>query len=394
MTDRQPGLDLLRALAIAWVMLYHLASYGVALPGVVNHGWMGVDLFFVLSGYLIGGQVLRPYARGSRPCWRAFMLRRAFRVLPAYLAVLALYALFPVVRESEGLRPAWQFLSFTVNLLPAEGRLAFSHAWSLCVEEHFYLLLPPCVWLLARYPGVRKTAAFALALLVGGMLLRAWLWQHEVGPYLGVRSGEDSFFVRYVSLIYNPTWARLDGLLAGVVLAAVHVFRPAWWALAARWKPFFLAAGLAGIALALQCDPTTHMGAVVVFPLVALGFACCVIAAAGRGLVLDRLRLPGVAFVATVSFSLYLTHKAVYHLVRAQFGDALAGADWLALGAYNLAALAAATLLYLAVERPFLRLRDRLLRSEGQPLNFPAAHPAVCPGTAASASAAVPTARE
>ena len=394
MTDRQPGLDLLRALAIAWVMLYHLASYGVALPGVVNHGWMGVDLFFVLSGYLIGGQVLRPYACGSRPRWRAFMLRRAFRVLPAYLVVLALYALCPVVRESEGLRPLWQFLSFTVNLTPGEGRLALSHAWSLCVEEHFYLLLPPCVLLLARHPGVRKTAAFALALLAGGMVLRAWLWQYEVGPYLSVRSGADSFFVRYVTLIYNPTWARLDGLLAGVVLAAVHVFRPAWWELGARWKPLFLAAGLAGLALAVQCDPTSHLGAIVVFPLVALSFACCLIACAGKGPVLERLRLPGVAFVATVSFSLYLTHKTVYHLVRTQFGDVLAGADWLALGAYNLAALAAATLLYFAVERPFLRLRDGLLRTGRKPLSSPAAHPAVCPGTAASASAATPMARE
>ncbi|MFC5459867.1 acyltransferase family protein [Massilia niabensis] len=364
MTHRQPGLDLLRALAIGWVMLYHVASYGVALPGIVHHGWMGVDLFFVLSGYLIGAQVLRPYAEGNRPSWRFFLLRRAFRVLPAYLAVLALYAMLPTVRESAGLRPLWQFLTFTVNLVPDAGRLAFSHAWSLCVEEHFYLLLPPVVWLLGRYPGTRRTAALALALLVGGMLLRGWLWQAEVEPYLGV-AGENGFFVRYVSLIYNPTWARLDGLLAGVMLAAVQVFRGSWWERATRWSPLFLAAGLAGLALAMRIKLDSHFGAIVVFPLVAASFGCLVLAAATGRSRFGRLRVPGAAYLAAISFSLYLTHKATFHVVRAQFGDALAGAGPMALAVYLAASLAVATLLYLVVERPFLRLRDRLLLSDG-----------------------------
>lgn len=69
MNRRLPGLDLLRAVAIVWVMLYHLASYGVSLPAFVNFGWMGVDLFFVLSGYLIGWQLLKPYTWGQQPLW-------------------------------------------------------------------------------------------------------------------------------------------------------------------------------------------------------------------------------------------------------------------------------------------------------------------------------------
>ena len=70
---RLPGLDFLRALAIVWVMLYHLESYGVRLPGpIIACGWMGVDLFFVLSGYLIGWQLLRPWVLGERPAWRAW----------------------------------------------------------------------------------------------------------------------------------------------------------------------------------------------------------------------------------------------------------------------------------------------------------------------------------
>jgi peptidoglycan/LPS O-acetylase OafA/YrhL len=75
----------MRAIAILWVMLWHM--HFALRPGIwslpANYGWMGVDLFFVLSGYLIGSQLLRPYTRGSRPSIGGFYMRRAFRVLPA-----------------------------------------------------------------------------------------------------------------------------------------------------------------------------------------------------------------------------------------------------------------------------------------------------------------------
>ena len=84
-------------------MLYHLTAFG-ELPfrifPVTYFGWMGVDLFFVLSGFLIGQQVLQPYRSGRRFSIPDFYRRRAFRIVPAYLTVLALYVLVPAWRES------------------------------------------------------------------------------------------------------------------------------------------------------------------------------------------------------------------------------------------------------------------------------------------------------
>lgn len=362
--NRLPGLDLLRAVAIAWVMLYHVTSYGPSLPLVVEFGWMGVDLFFVLSGYLIGWQLLKPYTCGQQPQWPQFFLRRAFRILPAYLTVLALYFAVPAVRESQGIQPLWQFLTFTQNLFVDHSLArAFSHAWSLCIEEHFYLALPPVAWLLARKPGAGKTAAVFLAVLVGGMLLRGWLWHHDVAPFLHIRDGADNFFQRFIENIYNPTYARLDGLLAGVALAVVKGFRPAWWSWAMARGTWFLAAGLAGVLASMSIKNPSFAWAVAGFPLLSASLAAIVLAAVSPHTWIGRWRIPGAGPIAAMAFSLYLTHKAVYHLVRDHAGEYLQGSNLLALAIYLGAALAAGTLLYLAVERPGMRLRERFVKT-------------------------------
>lgn len=159
-SQRLPGLDLVRALAIAWVMLYH-ASILWHVPGdswIVRFGWMGVDLFFVLSGFLIAGQLLRPWARGAAPNYPRFITRRLLRTIPAYLVVLALYFRVPWLRDGLEIQPLWQFLTFTQNLfLDATPRKVFSHVWSLCVEEQFYLVFPLVVAGLAFRPAPRRS---------------------------------------------------------------------------------------------------------------------------------------------------------------------------------------------------------------------------------------------
>ena len=221
--SRLPGLDLLRAIAIVWVMLFHswmIGGVGGPFQPAADYGWMGVDLFFVLSGYLIGYQLLEPLSRGEPLRFGAFYLRRAFRILPAFLAVLAVYLLFPAWREAPGMQPAWQFLTFTVNLLiDYRHNQAFSHAWSLCVEERFYLLFPLLAWWLARRPARALVGGGAVLVVAAGLLLRGHASLH----------GKD-----WLESIYYPTWTRLDGLLAGVLLATIQAYRPHWWAAGQR----------------------------------------------------------------------------------------------------------------------------------------------------------------
>ena len=370
-SPRAPGLDLLRAAAIIAVMLYHLSSHGIDVPGPGQHGWMGVDLFFVLSGYLIGWPVLRDLAAGRMPDWTAFVVGRAWRILPAYLAVLALYLALPAWREAEAMPPVWQFLTFTMNVLPEHlTQRAYSHAWSLCVEEHFYLLFPLVAWLLARrgrMPGVLATATGAALLFGTGMLLRDWQWRHAIAPHVAPGGDAARAVAGYVGTIYSPTWTRLDGLLAGVLLAALRAFRPAWWTRLLSHGWMLLGAGLALLVAAARVDPLGHGGAVFLFPLVALGCACMMLGALSPSTPLAHWSLPGMRTIALLAFSLYLTHRQVYAWLDDAAGELTSHAPLAAFVLYNGVSLAVAALLYVAVERPGLRMRP------GTPRRLPGA---------------------
>jgi peptidoglycan/LPS O-acetylase OafA/YrhL len=227
--SRVPGLDTLRAIAIVWVMLFHsylIGGLGEGFGLLERSGWMGVDLFFVLSGYLIGSQVLRSLKVDGRLNFLAFYGRRATRILPPFFVVLALYALLPAWRETPRMQPLWQFFTFTFNLLfDNSANYAFSHVWSLCVEEHFYLLFPLLALLLTRRLAAWKFITVCIAVVVGGMALRAGLWMHYMAPALKDGAPVGLPYLRY---LYYPTYARLDGLVGGVALAACAVHRPAW----------------------------------------------------------------------------------------------------------------------------------------------------------------------
>jgi peptidoglycan/LPS O-acetylase OafA/YrhL len=366
--NRAPGLDLLRAVAIVWVMYYH-AQIMDLVPDedqVARFGWMGVDLFFALSGYLIGSQLFRPLARGGAIDVGRFYARRALRTLPAYLVVVALYFTVPAFRERPAIQPLWQFLTFTENwLIDFQGGKAFSHVWSLCVEEQFYLVAPFVAWWLVRRPKAWKVVAVCVAILLAGVVLRGFIWLHDLAPIRSVTDGPGNFWQRYQERIYYPTWNRLDGLLGGVVLALIAAFRPSLWAALMHRANMIGAAALVclGSAIWMFSDQASLIATVIGFPLLSLGMTGLVAWGAGPYGLIGRRAVPGAGAVAAMAYSLYLTHKQVYHMVHGAVGAGLDDRPAIAFGVYASAALAGGALLYWAVERPFLRLRERLPRT-------------------------------
>lgn len=202
---RIPALDGLRGLAILMVMLFH---FSLNLDGhawvenafrspVRDFGWTGVDLFFVLSGFLITGILVD--ARGAQNYFSAFYARRALRIFPLYYFSLA--AIWLVFRHLVA-RPSgviW-YAIYAQNWLPVGGP-GIGHFWSLAVEEQFYLVWPLIVYASSR----RRVLQLSVAGIIFANILRVSLWEHGVETYI----------------VYANPFTRMDALLAGAACACL-----------------------------------------------------------------------------------------------------------------------------------------------------------------------------
>lgn len=361
-TRRLDGLNTLRALAIALVFAYHYRVFVAGAPifGPAGElGWTGVDLFFVLSGYLIANQLFKGIAEGQVLSLPAFYGRRLLRTLPVFYVVLAAFFLFPACMGGREPPPLWRFLSFTQNIQLTAGT-AFSHAWSLCIEEQFYLVLPAVALVGARWLRSLKLAWIALfSLTAAAIAWRASLWeQYGAG-------GLD-----YHRNIYYATLGRADELLPGVALALLKHGHPGAWAALMRRGQVLLAAGIAAcgvMAWRLHVGYTyadySYGFAMTAFgySLVAWSFGLLVAAALSPQSTLARVRIPGAAQLAAWSYAIYLVHKpigfALGKFVLTPQG--VAGDSSISIAVNIAASIAVGWLLYALVETPFMRLRDR-----------------------------------
>lgn len=225
---KMPELDCIRGVAILLVLFYHgffwsnnvTGLHGIAKAFVeaTRPGWLGVNLFFVLSGFLITGILID--SKGGAHYFRNFYTRRALRILPAYYGVLLLLYL-------TGLQPrAFLVLSvfYLSNVTPLFGvAQAYAVLWSLAVEEHFYLLWPSVVRNLSRVSLGR--CAIAIACVVPALRAASYMagWRNGLSEY---------------------TWLVADGLAMG-----------AWLATYVR-RPGFTRRGLARVAVAAICVST------------------------------------------------------------------------------------------------------------------------------------------
>ncbi|MBV8500561.1 MAG: acyltransferase [Paucibacter sp.] len=363
---RIPGLDLLRAAAIALVLVYHYAVVVGPLPrvpGMTALGWCGVDLFFVLSGYLIGNQVLSGVARGGGLALGNFFARRLLRTLPNYVVVLAVYWLLPQRLSGRHTAELWRFLTFTQNFGLQYGE-TFTHSWSLCIEEQFYLLLPLVVLAVARG---RHAAAQCWAVLVAALVLGIAARGHAF-----VVDGHGSFSAE----VYYGSTTRFDELLPGVAIAMLRNFHPALFERVLKRGLMWLVGGLSLVILCLNLwmagDEPTLVGASVGFSMLAIGFGLMTLSALSPASLLNRWQVPGAAQLALWSYAIYLAHKPAYKLLAdAMRAQGLATDTRWALIAIVAAGIAAGWLLYRLVEQPFMGLRSQWFPSESRASRVP-----------------------
>lgn len=365
-TDKQEklnGLDHLRTMAILFVFLFHyfILSGGEPgwLPGVAKFGWTGVDLFFVLSGFLISSQLFFQIKNNKGLSLKTFFLKRFFRIIPAYWVTVAIYFCIPFFREKESLPPLWKFLSFTQNLgLNLKDQGTFSHAWSLCVEEHFYFFLPMILVLVISLKLFKKAYWLLIAFFIAGFVLRIFSYDHLYLP----KQEAAHAFMHWYKYIYYPTYNRLDGLLTGICIAAVYVFRPVLWNKLTRYGNQLIMLSLLVLtgAYFLCIEQESRAASVFGFTLVSLGYGFLVMAAISPTSLLYQWNSRVTSSVAMLSYSIYLTHKGVIHITHQLLAPLHAGSN-LMLFVSIITSIAAAFMMNKVIEKPFLKWRQQIL---------------------------------
>lgn len=342
-----PALDGLRALSVLAVVMLHAGSrFG-------RGGDTGVDVFFVLSGFLITAILLREHDRSGRIRLSAFYRRRFLRLFPALALLLACLTAYFLARPS-GL--GWDTIhAIPVTLLYVMNWVAVAtdmhigvlgHTWSLAVEEQFYLIWPVCLWLaLRRGASTRALVTIAGAGVAAGTLWRAWLF-HSGQGWSHVSLGSDT---------------RGDALLLGCLAGTLVIRSRPWllrhqaWLRPAAWA----AAAVLCLVTIVGLDHSSKVyggwslvhlaAAVLILQLVLLP----------RGAVHRTLSRRPLVLLGRISYGVYLWQTPLILLIKDQWPTMPARA---VLPVSLLATLACASASYVLVERPLLKFKSESLR--------------------------------
>ncbi|WP_326984406.1 acyltransferase [Chryseobacterium sp. MYb264] len=315
--DKFYGLDHLRALAIILILLYHyrMFKHPEWIDTIGWIGWTGVDLFFVLSGFLISNQLFREIKEHQNIDLKTFFIKRFFRIIPPYFFTLMLYFCFPIFREREALPSVWKFISFTQNYgLNVIEKGTFSHAWSLCIEEQFYLLLPVLLLIFIKIKRIYYLP-FGTLLLIGiSISLRYFSWNEYIVPNLET----SDFWKEWYMKIYYPTYTRFDGLAIGVLIGYFYQFNLKFKAIINKNGNYFLALGILLITFSLWfCrDQYSEKASVLGFTFVAISYGILLLGAISTSSFLGRKRNYFTSQLAILSYSIYLSHKGIIHLIQ------------------------------------------------------------------------------
>ena len=338
------GLDILRSVAIILVLFRHSELFSNPLH---HFGWLGVDLFFVLSGFLVSGLIFKEYKTRGKLNIKRFLLRRGFKIYPAFYIFLA--ASIFIEHYRDGFVPRWDALLGEIFYLQSYLPHIWTHTWSLAVEEHFYLSLALLSFIAYKTTSLdKKTIVISglIALLIFSFFLRfSSSYPHRNEPFYA----------------FMQTHLRSDGILVGVLIAYLYHFTH-FFSFFTKWRWIFLASSISLMLPGFFYEAGGYFMNTAGLSLVNIGFGLLTLFSLTNfemnSTALQSISKPFVFFFTLVgkhSNSIYLWHIACRNFVNdcIHLGPNINSLVFFAIS------LAGGILLSLLIERPFLKLRDR-----------------------------------
>jgi peptidoglycan/LPS O-acetylase OafA/YrhL len=337
--NRSAAIDFYRGIAIISVVLFHFEPY-------FPFGYLGVELFFVISGFLVGGILIEKYKAGKIKYWE-FILQRGFKIWPSFyffLIVGNIIAYF-LYRDShpDGYIPLAdmkRYLLFYRNYTGFPDHWNFDHTWSLCVEEHFYILFPLALIVLLT---IAKPSPGKLNFIIFSMIALGFIFKTLTIYYT---NGKDTI---------SPTHNKIDSLAYGILLyQAINYFKTRE-GVNKRW--LFALGGMLLLPATLFVNVHFHnifFDAVVLWTLVPLAFALIIF-----GTYHFSFRyFKAIRFIAYYSYNLYLWHTIFVYFSYDKFGAGIAGLLF-----YLVCSFTTAFLTTILIEEYFLSRRKHLISS-------------------------------
>ena len=338
--------DGLRALAVLAVMVHH-----AHVPRGLG-GFLGVDIFFVLSGFLITALLVQERDRSGTVDFKRFYMRRALRLFPALIAMTAIVGVVLLAWPAGELRSnsftslpfALAYLTNYMAMVVDRGLGVFGHTWSLAIEEQFYLLWPPVLVAGLRRWKPSALATISLVVAVGIAMARALVW----------------LATSNIELLYFPLHARGDALLIGCAAALIMTSSPARLVESIGTKTGWLAVAAGALILAIATVATTVSGWMYLFGLFLVAGASIVVIAQLAANPDSRIGLflgwRPLAAIGGISYGLYLWHFPVFELIKDRYPTL--PFRYLVVLQFGVSFIAA-FVSYAVVEKPFLRLKSR-----------------------------------
>ncbi len=363
LTERSKTLDILRALAVLLVLGRHMglcpnttssaAYYATAIWS--RGGWVGVDLFFVLSGFLVSGLLFREHQKYGKISFSNFILRRGLKIWPSFYIMVAFTILMNyLAHESSPPISIWSELFFLQNYT---AHYLWGHTWSLAVEEHFYLILPLLLIFLVRFDSAQPFRKIPLLFgTVAFACLAMRVWTASLGPY----DHAASLF---------PTHLRMDSLFFGVFISYLfhyHQEQFSYWQSRYR-KPLLIGGVLLFIPAFLTLIEKSVFIYTFGFSLFYLAGGMLLVGSLGMKLPENKL-VKTIAFLGSCSYSIYLWHlPATTLLVNVLEKPMSLKSNWFAYFAiYVLGSVIVGVIMARLIELPVLALRNRIFPSRVQ----------------------------
>lgn len=373
--NRYPSLHGLRILAVLSVVQFHVTWIFAGEQGIkIDRDFVsssltiffGMDLFFILSGFLIGSILLRSLETSGSQNLRRFYIRRISRTFPSYYLVLTYLALTTALTEGQKAHLPYEYIYATNFMSLLRVDIVMFWGWSLALEEQFYLTVPALFFVLYRLKSARARIGLLVAIWLSALVIRLVIYFMRA-PWTDL--------ALYEALYFRPH-TRFDTLIAGIILAFVHRQYGAWlteWLKAPFHRALIALGSLACLWLLLKpwMFGTEHVQIVHVFAwgtvTSIMYFGWLILLLHGEGWIHRALSLSIFRRIATLGYGVYLVHIPLLDNVSVPIARALQArhVPMLVIWPLSLALLMAGSLamgyvLHVLVEKPSLWIRERL----------------------------------